>query len=49
MGGQKINQTMAIEAKVLVVTNTVKSLTVREINFANIARRTITLLVSVIN
>jgi hypothetical protein len=42
VGGQKINPTMAIEAKVLMVTKADLNLEAREINFATIAR-TITL------
>jgi len=43
VGGQKINPTMAIEAKVLMVTNAVQSLVAREISSASIARRLIIL------
>ena len=41
--GQKINQIMAIEAKVLIVTKADQSLEVEVINSASIARRIITL------
>ena len=42
-GGHKINPTMAIEVKVLIVTKADQSLEVEVINSASIARRIITL------
>jgi hypothetical protein len=39
---QRINPTMTIEAKVLMVTKANQNLEAREINYASIARKTIT-------